>query len=213
MTRVAELPELFHAYDPQKAHEYYLRTRKLKGRKAGSITSTAPADPSTKTYYSKKAFNKASGETEQAKSAEQTSEQRLKAMRERLARLEAELRKRVEAAKARNGPANAPSKSSSSSSSSKTEKSSSTESSTSSKSSKSGSSSSKTKELTATQKREKAKADAKRYEKEKKEKPVYVEDQIENVQEQIREVLAKLKEATARAREQAKSTQTAPKGR
>lgn len=30
------LYELEHAYDPTKAHDYYLRTRKLKGRKKGS---------------------------------------------------------------------------------------------------------------------------------------------------------------------------------
>ena len=29
-------------YDPKKAHEYYLRTRKLKGRKKG-VTQPAPA--------------------------------------------------------------------------------------------------------------------------------------------------------------------------
>ena len=31
-----EREQLLHAYDPQKAHEYYLRTRKLKGRNHGS---------------------------------------------------------------------------------------------------------------------------------------------------------------------------------
>lgn len=32
-------------YDPQKAHEYYLRTRKLKGRKSGSKESLTQAPP------------------------------------------------------------------------------------------------------------------------------------------------------------------------
>lgn len=30
-----ELDQLMHVYDPNRAHEYYLRTRKLKGRKPG----------------------------------------------------------------------------------------------------------------------------------------------------------------------------------
>src|SRR3954452_6523942 len=31
-----QLSQLAHAYDPAKAHEYYMRIRKLKGRKKGS---------------------------------------------------------------------------------------------------------------------------------------------------------------------------------
>jgi hypothetical protein len=34
-----ELDQLMHEYDPVKAHQYYLRTRKLKGRKKGSGVS------------------------------------------------------------------------------------------------------------------------------------------------------------------------------
>jgi hypothetical protein len=34
-----------HAYDPMKAHQYYLRTRKLKGRKKGSVLTAAPGAP------------------------------------------------------------------------------------------------------------------------------------------------------------------------
>jgi hypothetical protein len=30
-----QLSQLMHLYDPQQAHEYYIRTRKLKGRKKG----------------------------------------------------------------------------------------------------------------------------------------------------------------------------------
>ena len=60
---VAEKPELAHlatalarVYDPVKAHQYYLRTRKLKGRKkgraepsgAGRVVKTALASPAGK---------------------------------------------------------------------------------------------------------------------------------------------------------------------
>lgn len=37
-----DLAELSHEYDPVKRHEYYLRNRKLKGRKKGSGTLVRP---------------------------------------------------------------------------------------------------------------------------------------------------------------------------
>lgn len=37
-----QIKQLLHEYDPVKAHQYYLRTRKLKGRKSGSADSKRP---------------------------------------------------------------------------------------------------------------------------------------------------------------------------
>lgn len=86
---------LGRVYDPVKAHEYYLRTRKLKGRKRGSAASPslgrlgkAPM-PSTSGVPSKAA--------QRAKVAKQISD-----LRTRLTKLNAELKKRVaEAEKAK----------------------------------------------------------------------------------------------------------------
>lgn len=45
---------LAHAYDPQKAHEYYERTKKLKGRKSGT-TGTSPTNRHRATSIATKA--------------------------------------------------------------------------------------------------------------------------------------------------------------
>jgi len=44
---------LAHAYDPRKAHEYYLRTRKLKGRNKGQGDQSNSDMSSTKTRKSR----------------------------------------------------------------------------------------------------------------------------------------------------------------
>lgn len=44
---------LAHAYDPVKAHEYYLRTRKLKGRKPGEGRTSATAPPAERSRRSR----------------------------------------------------------------------------------------------------------------------------------------------------------------
>jgi chromosome segregation ATPase len=67
-------------YDPRKAHEYYLRTRKLKGRQPGRMDVSGGARaPSASQDLSKK--RKAASE-------------RVKALKDKLTKLKAELRKR-----------------------------------------------------------------------------------------------------------------------
>jgi hypothetical protein len=72
-----EIEQLMHFYDPVKAHEYYIRTRKLKGRKTGlgdiakgvTKTSSSGRDPrrgKTRKQISKDARAKQRKELSQA---------------------------------------------------------------------------------------------------------------------------------------------------
>lgn len=89
---------LFHgAYDPVKAREYYLRTRKLKGRKSGSgldsevVTSRNNAPQAGK-------VNRSNTESRRAELKAQKE-----ALNKRLKRLQEVLAELVDAAKARSG--------------------------------------------------------------------------------------------------------------
>jgi len=79
-------------YDPQKAHEYYLRTRKLKGRRKGRGDSYTVKTRSggTRTVSAQEL------EKQQASAAQRVSE-----IKQRLTRLTQELRKRMADARAR----------------------------------------------------------------------------------------------------------------
>lgn len=56
IARVVEEIALAHEYDPVKAREYYLRTRKLKGRKVGSAAK--PINPQSRIGYNGKPLKK-----------------------------------------------------------------------------------------------------------------------------------------------------------
>ena len=95
-------------YNAAKAHEYYLRTRQLKGRKKGQAQQTA----------AQRAKAKAAAEAKRKK-AVQAEVTKLKA---RLERLQEELRKLVAAAKARSGVKETPTETASRNESSKSNK-------------------------------------------------------------------------------------------
>lgn len=221
-----DVDALIHAYDARKAHEYYIRTRQLKGRRAGSAAS-----PVTKAEF-KKAASGNEGKYDRfrpvnqrysthQKEARKEAEARLEHLLDRLGHLRKLLEQEVEAAKKRNerntNTSNSPSSSS--------------------KSSKSGGGSSSSSHddpvspadkqkaekdrspLTAKQKRENAKRARENYEKKKKapEHPQQnVQQDIEEVQAKIREIRARLQDAIAEGRKKASDkpkSKTASKGR
>lgn len=107
MTTVEEfLGELFHIYDAEKAHEYYLRTRQLKGREpAAAITPTAQKTGSVKTTVQKPGSSSI-----KVQPVKMTPEQRraqisaqVDALRAKLAQLKEVLAQLVQEAKARSG--------------------------------------------------------------------------------------------------------------
>lgn len=71
-------------YDPQKAHEYYLRTRKLKGRKKGSTYTVKGPGGKTQTLSAKELAEQ-----------KQNSAERVAAIKEKLHKLTSELKKRM----------------------------------------------------------------------------------------------------------------------
>ena len=166
-------------YDPAKAHEYYLRTRELKGRKPASAKATsAPKSrgrqpiPVKKPKVSKAAVRAAARHRE------------LVALKARLEKLQALLRELVQQAKARSG----------------------VDSNKKSTSSRDANDDSDNKKLSPAEKRKAAKAAHDRYEKDKKteSKPDTRADlkrKIKNVRAQIkkmREKLAKLQKTQRR---------------
>lgn len=86
-------------YDPVKAREYYLRNRKLKGKKPGASrpSSTRPSGGNTATAMRPKAAVKPKSNTKAA------SEARVAAMKVRLQHLESLLKTLLKQAKARSG--------------------------------------------------------------------------------------------------------------
>lgn len=80
-----ELQHFSAGYDPVKAREYYLRTRKLKGRKKGS--STAPSGRDPRTGLSKEQIQK----NARAKQRKELSE-RIARLDGKLKQLEAKIR-------------------------------------------------------------------------------------------------------------------------
>jgi chromosome segregation ATPase len=88
-------------YDPVKAREYYLRTRKLKGRTKSAIVTTAP-----RTRVSEKPTSKPSASRKPKKTSEQKRKEaqvKVDALKGRLAKLKALLAKLVAEAKGRSG--------------------------------------------------------------------------------------------------------------
>lgn len=87
---------LFHGtYDPQKAHEYYLRNRKLKGRKpAAAAVATSPARGGRPAVGANR--SKTQSRQAELKAQKEHLEKRLERLREVLAQL-------VDAAKKRSG--------------------------------------------------------------------------------------------------------------
>lgn len=96
MTRVRpaefepDRPELVHAnrnYDPVKAHEYYMRTRKLKGRKKGS-----DEEPKSGNDSSAKGSSTKGKETKSKPTYSPSLQTKIANLKDRLAKLQARLR-------------------------------------------------------------------------------------------------------------------------
>jgi hypothetical protein len=196
---------LLHAgtYDPVKAHEYYLRTRKLKGRNGGVQTGPVgdqrqgggPKTSGQSPARSNKSGGGGSGPVKIAAARQAALEKRLDVLRTALSKLVAQAKKESGAE--------------SSSSTSKT--------SSSSKSGGGSTTKSDSKPLTAEEKRK----NKERYEKYKKEEPAKTKDKPEpkSTDEKIAELRAKiadvrvqLQQAIEEARRKSNS-QTASKGR
>lgn len=94
---------LAHArnYDPQKAHAYYLRTRKLKGRQAGQARSSSQSVATGEPGNSGQPHTKPVGKPTQSQHA--AAQEQVDALNKRLARLKQVLAGLVAAAKARSG--------------------------------------------------------------------------------------------------------------
>lgn len=91
-----ERESLAHVYDPQKAHEYYLKMRELKGRKpghsddmSGGLRKGASSDPRTGMTRDLIAKNA------KAKQRKELTEQ-IQGLQERLNKLEALIKKRTQ---------------------------------------------------------------------------------------------------------------------
>lgn len=184
-----DLPELFHAgtYDPQKAHEYYLRTRKLKGKLASARAAPAPrvGRPSSTTAV------RTGGKPNRADTKSRQAQ--LKAQKEhleaRMEKLRQVLESLVEAAKKRSGgdpnkkdkkdaPGTAPETKVDKADRNKAEKA--------------------AKPLTAKQKADKAKQAKETYE---KEHPNTLSQDVDILQEQVKDIQAKIQTALAAARD------------
>ena len=99
------LGELFHIYDAEKAHDYYLRTRELKGRQSATVET-----PVAKTTGVVKTTVKKPGSPMKAQPVKMTPEQRraqisaqVEALRAKLAQLKEVLAQLVQEAKVRSG--------------------------------------------------------------------------------------------------------------
>lgn len=185
--------ELLHRrpYDPVKAHEYYMRTRKLKGRPQGSseiIDPRSRAGSST----SGKGPKKSGSELVQPKGpSREELEAQKDALQKRLLRLKEELRKLVRAAKTRSGIVEKePEKKSSESKKNKESD------------EKKESEPEKEEKLTSSEKKEKAKKARETYEKEKKKSPT-PSSEIAALERQIQDVRKRIKAALEDARKKA----------
>lgn len=184
------LSELYHVYDAAKAHEYYLRVRKLKGRsRQGDATTNSRVKTGASTSAKRLHSKPAKTQTNQKRRAE--AKARVDALNARLDKLRSVLAELVKQAKARSGVETTTKKTTSSSSTS---------------------SSSTTK--TASQKRDDAKRSA---EYRKKNEPKTnlsteakaVEAKIKQVKAQIEKMRAEL--ATAKKKVQIKESNTKSK--
>jgi len=176
-------------YDPNKAREYYLRTRKLKGRKAGA----GDPQPSGRSGSAKPTGAKRTAKPKKTPAQKRKeAEAQVANLKKRLARLKDVLADLVKAAKARSGVET------------KTDK-------AKSQAQKNQDAKAKT-PLTAKQKREAAKKAKERYEETKK----APDKDIEELQAQIKDIKAKIKKALEDAKKQSarkSKSQTATKGR
>lgn len=173
---------LFHSgsrYDPQKAREYYLRTRRLKGRLKGSSETPHPESGPK-------------NNNDVARRRRQTRQEQIEAEREdlqiRLDRLRDVLAELVQAAKSRGGSANKDTESKAESNNSKD---------TSSKSE--SKSSGKTETKTAAEKNEAAKKARDHYEKNKPE-GMSSEQELKALKDKIEDIKSRIEAAIIRAR-------------
>lgn len=187
--------ELFHgAYDPVKAREYYLRTRKLKGRKKATPKSTSTSG-SVGLKVGKTAAPKVASKRLKAKRRRAELLRQQKVLRKRLERLRVVLRQLVEEAEST-------SKKNSSPNAKKNERKTESRSKTSS----SSSSSKDRKSLTASQKAEKAKKAKEEYE---KEKPISLSKDVEILKKQVKDIRAKIDKAMKESRDRQKKAGSA----
>lgn len=91
---------LQHEYDPQKAHEYYLRTRELKGR---TPSSTSPTPLATRTGVGTSSSPRRTPLTQTAEQHRQEVKARVEALQSRLEALRKVLQELVRLAQARSG--------------------------------------------------------------------------------------------------------------
>lgn len=180
MSQTAENFILRHAqvpYDPQRAHEYYLRTRELKGRKKGSKL------PDVK--LPKSAIAKADPHKMTAAQRREQAHARVVAIQARLDRLKEVLAQLVEQAQSRSGA-----KPSSAEKAKATEPAKQT-------------TNTKEKPKTAQQKKEDAKTARERYQKERQ-SPAQQEEalraQVKDVENRIHEIRQQLKDSIQQAR-------------
>lgn len=192
---------LTHEYDPVKAHEYYMRTRKLKGRRSGYSKAPTPTRPRRETASEKPASTKdyrqglerqQKPQKSNAEALREAASKRQVMLRARLERLEVILAQLTEQARAAAGvETKAPE------SSSKTKES-------------STKSTEKDKPKTASEKKEAAKKARENYEENKKpettESAQDIQDKIEDVQAKIAQVRETLRRAIEKARSQQASS-------
>lgn len=172
---------LFHAkaYDPVKAHEYYLRRRKLKGRTPGSNAAASPKRTGTslETTIGGKP-NRANTKSRQAQLRAQKE-----ALEKRLDRLREVLEELVEAAKKRSGAKDPPKDAAPETKVDKADR---------------NAAEKKDKPLTAKQKSDKAKQAKEAYE---KEHPNTLSQDVDILKEQVQDIQAKIAKALTDARE------------
>lgn len=100
---LAEKPELAHyaglvkrVYDPVKAHQYYLRTRKLKGRKKGRVeTPVGRAGSVVKTALASPAGKKPVSNNPQLQRQRQQAAARVDTLRKKLSELNTRLKEKM----------------------------------------------------------------------------------------------------------------------
>lgn len=200
-------------YDPVKAREYYLRTRKLKGRRV-SKEEFKDAATGNEGKYDRPGNTKAEKayDAQQRKARRAQLEKKQAELRQRLERLQQVLRELVEDAKKRSGV-----EVKKSGSDKKTSESSSSESKTKSKES---SKSEKSEPLTESEKREKAKKAREAYEKENGPTKSNgggqsLSTDVKALERKIQDIRAKIEKALedARSKSSQSNNQTASKGR
>jgi hypothetical protein len=205
-----EVDELLHVaeYDPVKAHEYYMRKRKLVGRKVG-IADDLHGGVSRRSSGSAKTGRRHNSDAKTADNRKKAADARVNALKGRLEKLKAVLATLVKQAKARSGVEDK-SKAHPDSAKKTSEPKGGTKGSDSAKES-----------LTAKQKSDAAKRSKEYYDKNKKasgsdkQKVDDLNAEIKAVQEQIKKARSELKTALQKAREKSDrlNHKTAVKGR